>query len=613
MRKIHLLMPTILVASSIPMVSMVGCGNKNPEPTTEKKLVQFNTMGGSFIEAIQVEAGTVINAPEDPSKEGGYTFGGWYDNEQYTGETHNFSQPVNDDITIYAKWNSGTIVHVTGVNILEDNVECWINIDGTQKIDYEIFPWDATNKNVEWMVSDESIATVNSNGIITPLKNGSTTAIVRTKDGGFIDCCNLIVGTKAESISIVQAKEGGSGPEINLYEYYSRQLTCEFTPSSTTKRDVVWESERPSIATISNDGLVEAFGPGTTKITVTTVDEPKVSAFCYLNVKKNEPLYFKKAGKSSDPDPTISYSIKQGVLNTNIQTSYTPDVEASWVDWDGTAITIEDDQKLYVRNKTKTLSTLSAYFNFDINNGKIDAFGNIDSMCAYSTLAYGLSSFCYQQMFANCKDLRTAPELPASNLSIGCYIAMFMGCSSLEATPELPADTLADYCYYEMFYKCTLLTATSELIAKECNKYCYFEMFEDCTSLTEAPTISATKLADYCCGGMFYGCTLLTGVQEVLPAMDLAKRCYDEMFYQCKSLSFAPQLPATTLAIACYSNMFRDCEALHISDTPSEKTRAFFECPNVIASAAIFEMFKGTGGAYTDDPTPGHTYYWYTE
>ncbi|MCQ3907283.1 MAG: hypothetical protein MJ219_00540 [Mycoplasmoidaceae bacterium] len=31
MRKLHILIPSILIASTIPMVSMVGC-NKQPEP-----------------------------------------------------------------------------------------------------------------------------------------------------------------------------------------------------------------------------------------------------------------------------------------------------------------------------------------------------------------------------------------------------------------------------------------------------------------------------------------------------------------------------------------------------------------------------------------------------
>ncbi|MCQ3907301.1 MAG: hypothetical protein MJ219_00630 [Mycoplasmoidaceae bacterium] len=48
MRKIHLLMPTILVASSIPMVSMVGC-NKNNGPIIKGQLTFTATEDCKFM------------------------------------------------------------------------------------------------------------------------------------------------------------------------------------------------------------------------------------------------------------------------------------------------------------------------------------------------------------------------------------------------------------------------------------------------------------------------------------------------------------------------------------------------------------------------------------
>ncbi|MCQ3907286.1 MAG: hypothetical protein MJ219_00555 [Mycoplasmoidaceae bacterium] len=46
MRKIHLLMPTILVTSSMPMVSMVGCNNEKPEPAPQN--LTFTALGEGF-------------------------------------------------------------------------------------------------------------------------------------------------------------------------------------------------------------------------------------------------------------------------------------------------------------------------------------------------------------------------------------------------------------------------------------------------------------------------------------------------------------------------------------------------------------------------------------
>ena len=90
---------------------------------------------------------------------------------------------------------------------------------------------------------------------------------------------------------------------------------------------------------------------------------------------------------------------------------------------------------------------------------------------------------------------------------------------------------------------------------------CYYKMFYNCTSLTTAPELPATTMADNCYYCMFYGCTSLKTAPE-LPATTLATRCYYTMFYKCSGLETAPVLPATTLAEKCYYGMFMYCPKL---------------------------------------------------
>ena len=86
-------------------------------------------------------------------------------------------------------------------------------------------------------------------------------------------------------------------------------------------------------------------------------------------------------------------------------------------------------------------------------------------------------------------------------------------------------------------------------------------MFYNCSSLTTAPELPATTLADNCYWSMFEGCTSLTTAPE-LPATTLADGCYWSMFEGCTSLTTAPELPATTLAESCYEYMFYNCSKL---------------------------------------------------
>ena len=112
---------------------------------------------------------------------------------------------------------------------------------------------------------------------------------------------------------------------------------------------------------------------------------------------------------------------------------------------------------------------------------------------------------------------------------------------------------------------------------------CGYQMFYNCTSLTTAPDLPSTILARSCYYNMFSDCTSLT-TAPALPATTLTDRCYSNMFDGCTSLTTAPTLPATTLTERCYNNMFRECAALTTAPVLSATT---------LAEACYYEMFYG--------------------
>ena len=75
--------------------------------------VTFNSNGGSDVPE-QIRANAPATKPSEPTKDG-YDFGGWYTDEACTA-AYDFTQPVTDSVTLYAKWeaapryyyNSGT-------------------------------------------------------------------------------------------------------------------------------------------------------------------------------------------------------------------------------------------------------------------------------------------------------------------------------------------------------------------------------------------------------------------------------------------------------------------------------------------------------------------------
>lgn len=117
------------------------------------------------------------------------------------------------------------------------------------------------------------------------------------------------------------------------------------------------------------------------------------------------------------------------------------------------------------------------------------------------------------------------------------------------------------------------------------------------------------SVSDSCYSMLFYSCTSLTTAPS-LPATTLASWCYYSMFSGCTSLITAPELPATTLAEYCYWCMFYGCANLKVNQNGSGTK--IFTCPDTSAiTGSVIQMFDGTGGTFTGDPTTGNTYNWY--
>ena len=126
-------------------------------------------------------------------------------------------------------------------------------------------------------------------------------------------------------------------------------------------------------------------------------------------------------------------------------------------------------------------------------------------------------------------------------------------------------SSMPDYNKFVMTGKISASGNVNTLLEQNGNatltSYCYNSMFYNCSSLTSAPELPATTLTFGCYSNMFFGCTSLTQAPE-LPATTLADNCYNGMFEDCLSLTTAPKLPATTLAEGCYANMFYGCSSL---------------------------------------------------
>ncbi len=149
----------------------------------------------------------------------------------------------------------------------------------TATLTAEISPADAPNKNFSWHSDNEAVATV-ENGVVTAVDKGEAIIRVTTEEGNKTDECKVTVrGSDDIAVTGVQL----SPKELTLKVGTSLKLVAKVEPANATNKVVTWQCSDESVASVSDQGLVEAKAAGTSIITVTTADGGH-TATCSLTV-----------------------------------------------------------------------------------------------------------------------------------------------------------------------------------------------------------------------------------------------------------------------------------------------------------------------------------------
>lgn len=152
-----------------------------------------------------------------------------------------------------------------------------MGLNQTRQLQVKITPSDTTNKNVQWTSSNNSVATVDSNGVVTS-KNSGSTIITATTHNGLKTEFFIEVETPVTNITL-------NSNEINLNPGGTFKLDATVNPSNASNKNIKWISANESIATVDQSGNVTADVAGTTYISAVSADG-KVVATCTVNVSK---------------------------------------------------------------------------------------------------------------------------------------------------------------------------------------------------------------------------------------------------------------------------------------------------------------------------------------
>ncbi len=132
-----------------------------------------------------------------------------------------------------------------------------INAGSTETLTATVTPADALNKNVTWSSSDESVATVSSNGVVTGVSKGTAVITATTVDGGYTASCTVTVTKRVTFNTTNSNLSTGNNKQLS-----SNGVTVLFSNINTANGGYVRPGSRSTITISSNTGQF-------TKVTVT--------------------------------------------------------------------------------------------------------------------------------------------------------------------------------------------------------------------------------------------------------------------------------------------------------------------------------------------------------
>ena len=154
---------------------------------------------------------------------------------------------------------------VTGISINHSTVT--LIVGSSISLSATVSPSNAANKSVTWSSTNDSVAFVSADGVVTGVSAGTVTITAKTISGGKTASCSITVEPMPVPVTGVILSNISSSMSIGD----TMTLTATISPTNADDPSVTWSSSAPNIASVNN-GVVTAKAVGTSIITVTTND-----------------------------------------------------------------------------------------------------------------------------------------------------------------------------------------------------------------------------------------------------------------------------------------------------------------------------------------------------
>ena len=164
---------------------------------------------------------------------------------------------------------------VKATNVVLDKTELTLNRGMKYSLTMTVTPATFTDK-VSWKSTNVDVAAIAEDGTVTA--KGAGQATIKVTVGDVSATCKVNVVQPVTSIYLNK-----TALEMTALDTY--QLQASVYPSEANNKEVSWESSDEKVATVDENGLVQAKEKGTAVITAKAKDGSEVSRSCKVTVK----------------------------------------------------------------------------------------------------------------------------------------------------------------------------------------------------------------------------------------------------------------------------------------------------------------------------------------
>ena len=173
--------------------------------------------------------------------------------------------------------SAAAAVAVTSIKLNTSKLAWPVGRTGTFKA--TVYPSNASNREVTWKSGNTKVATVDSSGKLTAKGYGTATITCTSKSNRSAKVtCSVTVGKGVTFVKLNTAK-------LNWNVGKTGTFKATVFPNDAIRKELIWKSSNPAVASVSSKGLLIAKKAGNATITCASAFNSKAKATCIVSVK----------------------------------------------------------------------------------------------------------------------------------------------------------------------------------------------------------------------------------------------------------------------------------------------------------------------------------------